>query len=481
MSKYLERFPRSTVQRSGRVPVRPRVSGRHVPRVQTSGFLATILAALLLAACGEAPQMAGSVAQPQAEVPPQDARLLWFDATANFERLGTHDGIDRVLHLTDSVGFTDIIIDVKPLSGQVLYDSELAPRLTTWDGYTRADSLRFVEYTIERARERGLRVHLALNVFAEGHKWVSEGPIYDAHPEWQTMLLREEGRIVPTTEVDEGYSAFTNPLREDVRRHQLGIIRELAERFRPDGIVLDRARYDNLYSDFSDESRTAFERFIGHEVEHWPGDVLVRTDDPANPERGPLFREWLVWRASVITSFFEEAREVVKSVDPSMLFEVYVGAWYPIYYEMGVNWASRSYDPSEEFDWALPEYREHGYAELLDVIMTGNYYVEVTPEDLEETNDAIRLDTGVQQLRDSTYSVESSIRLVDRLIGDAARVYPSLYVEQYSLAGKPENFERALESALRMKGGVMLFDLVHIDRDELWDVVAEAFARHPMK
>ncbi len=413
------------------------------------------------------------------DIPPQDARFLWYDATANFKRLGTAAGVADAVALTDSAGFTDIVLDVKPLSGETLYDSEFAPRLRTWDGFTRDDDFDFVDVVMREARGRGLRVHLALNVFAEGHKWVSTGSIYNDHPEWQTMLLDAGNEIVPTTEVDEGYSAFTNPLREDVRTHQLNIIRELAERFQPDGIVLDRARYDNLYSDFSDESRAAFEDFIGREVDNWPADILVRTEDPAMPQRGPLFRQWLVWRASVITSFFEEAREVVKSVDPSILFEVYVGAWYPIYYEMGVNWASEEYDPSQEFEWALPMYAEYGYAELMDVIMTGNYFVEVTPEDLEATNEAIRTDTGVQQLRDSTYSVESSIRFVDRLVGDATRVYPSLYVEQYTLAGRPENFLPALESALRMKRGVMLFDLVHLDVHNLWDDVADVFARYP--
>jgi uncharacterized lipoprotein YddW (UPF0748 family) len=431
---------------------------------------------VFLVACDDAAQMpAAAVGTDVTVIPPQDARILWYDATANFERLGTPEGVDRMVALTDSVGFTDIVIDVKPISGEVLYESAFAPRMREWDGFTRDDDFDFVGYTTQKAREYGMRVHLALNVFAEGHKYFDRGVIYTDRPEWQTHWLMEDGEIVPTTEVDHGYSAFVNPLREDVRQHQLDLIREMAERFRPDGIVLDRARYDNLYSDFTDDSRRAFEDYLGREVESWPSDILVRTADASQPEFGPLFRDWLVWRASVITSFFEEARNVVKSVDPSMLFEVYVGAWYPIYYEMGVNWASRDYDPSKEFDWALPEYRNYAYAELLDVIMTGNYFVEVTPEDLEETNRAIRLDTGVQQERDTTYSVESSIRLVDRLIGDATRVYPSLYVEQYSLEGRPENFARALESAVRMKGGVMLFDLVHIDRDGLWDVVASVF------
>jgi uncharacterized lipoprotein YddW (UPF0748 family) len=436
------------------------------------------LLCLLLAPPLAAQPAAGGDPPPVAPPFPEDARILWFDATANFERLGSYAGIDEMIARADSVGFTDIVLDLKPLSGEVLYPSAHAPPLVTLDGFTRPAGFDFVGYAMHRARQHGLRVHLNANIFSEGHKYLGTGPIYTTHPEWQTTLLAEGNELRPTTEVERSYAAFTNPAREDVRAHQLAVLRELAA-YRPDGVILDRARYDELYSDFSPESREAFEAWLGRPVQRWPADIMVRTEDPAEPERGPLFQDWLAWRASVIHSFVEEAREAVKEVAPEALFAIYVGAWYPVYFDVGVNWASRGYDPSQDFDWASPRYRDYGYAEMLDFLMTGNYFVEVTPEDLRETNERILLESGASRLRDSTFTVESSIRLVDRVVGNATVVLPSLYVEQYHLADRPERFEPALRAALAMKPGIMLFDLVHLEIHGLWDVVAQAFADYP--
>ncbi len=68
------------------------------------------------------------------------------------------------------------------------------------------------------------------------------------------------------------------------------------------------------------------------------------------------------------------ARNEVKKVNPDISFGTYTGAWYPSYYEVGVNFASKKYDPSEDFDWATSEYKNYGYAELMDLYTTGNYY-----------------------------------------------------------------------------------------------------------
>jgi uncharacterized lipoprotein YddW (UPF0748 family) len=410
---------------------------------------------------------------------PADARMLWFDATANFERLGTHEEIDRIMARSAEVGFTDIIIDIKPLSGEVLYDSRFAPRLDTLDGFRRPADFDFVAYSIAKAREHGMRVHLAANIFSAGHHWTETGPIFTTNPEWQTIILAEGNVLTPTTDIRRSYASFVNPANPVVRELKLNILRELAEEFRPDGLILDRGRYDEMYSDFSPLSRELFEAYIGHQVENWPADVIVRTADPNQPERGPLFNQWLEWRASVIHSFVEEARAAVKAVDQNILFGSYVGAWYPIYYEVGVNWASRTYDPAQDFEWATPNYKDFGYAELVDFLMTGNYYVEVTPEELEQTNEQIRLESGSRPLRDSTYAVESSIRHVQSLVGNATMLYPSLYVEQYHLAGKPERFEPALRAALRLMPGIMLFDMVHLEMHDLWDVVERAFNDYP--
>ena len=40
------------------------------------------------------------------------------------------------------------------------------------------------------------------------------------------------------------------------------------------------------------------------------------------------------------------------------MLAAYTGAWYPTYFEVGVNWASRNYDVSKDFSWATPDYKK---------------------------------------------------------------------------------------------------------------------------
>jgi len=61
-----------------------------------------------------------------------DRNILWYDATANFDRFCTKDSIVYYLNKSKEAGITDIVIDVKPITGEVLYPSKIAPVMTSW-------------------------------------------------------------------------------------------------------------------------------------------------------------------------------------------------------------------------------------------------------------------------------------------------------------------------------------------------------------
>ena len=60
-------------------------------------------------------------------------------------------------------------------------------------------------------------------------------------------------------------------------------------------------------------------------------------------------------------------------MNPDVDFGVYVGGWYGSYYDVGVNWASPTYDPSREYTWASENYMKYGYADHTDVMLIGAY------------------------------------------------------------------------------------------------------------
>lgn len=261
-------------------------------------------------------------------------------------------------------------------------------------------------------------------------------------------------------------STFVNPILPEVQEYELSVIREIAENYDVDGISLDRARYSNGRADFSQESRDAFEAYLGEAVDSWPSDVMTYELDGFAERRveGPLYRQWVKWRAHNIQQFFQQARDEIYAIDPSLYFTDYVGAWYPLYYEEGVNWGSRDYQPS--YDWADEDYSTTGYAEDLDFLMVGTYFEDVTREDAIASGQVAEW-----------YSVEGSADLATEAVDEATFVYSSLYLLQYQ--HDPERFRAAMKMALERTHGIMIFDLVYLEQYGWWEIIDEVFDQYP--
>ena len=104
----------------------------------------------------------------------------------------------------------------------------------------------------------------------------------------------------------------------------------MAQKYDFDGLLLDRGRYDNIQSDFSDFSRGKFEAYIGKKLERFPEDIYTWEEDGDGGWKridGPYFKQWIEWRASVIYDFFKRTKEELKAVKPGLKFGAYTGAW----------------------------------------------------------------------------------------------------------------------------------------------------------
>lgn len=259
-----------------------------------------------------------------------------------------------------------------------------------------------------------------------------------------------------------GPAAFMNPINPDVQAYTWNVIEELVNNYDVDGITLDRARYNNIYTDFSDLSREKFEASIGQQITNWPEDIFTVSFDEnekvINP--GPFYKEWIKWRSQNIHDYFEATKLFLRDLDSSILFNTYVGSWHPLYYSEGVNWGSKKYNP--EYDWAADDYNETGYANHLDFLMTGLYYGDVMIEDLNGE-------------KPYWYSVEGAADISMEATQYDTFVYGSLYLLQYQ--DRPEDFQRALRLIEKKMHGVMLFDLVYIEMYNWWDEIEEVFTK----
>ncbi len=411
----------------------------------------------------------------------ENHNYMWFDCEANFKTLSEPDSIKFYLKKCRDLGFGNVVVDVKSIMGETLYDSDIAPYMGEFDGVVRARDYDMMGYFIEYGHELGMKVFGSLNVFAGGHNDFERGIIFEDKDHWQSICYIN-GELSPISVCRPTYNCMLNPGNPEVQQYQIDILKEYAKKYpEVDGIIFDRVRYDDITSDFSDLSKKQFEEYAGVTVDNFPEDVLSWYDRDGKLRQtwapGKHFKKWLEYRAMVIHDFVEKAHAELKAINPDLILGDYTGAWYPTYYYVGVNWASRDYDPSlvpEYSGWASEDYHKTGYAEMLDVYMTGLYYSFITKEDVDKATGVVgqRSEAGMDNSLTYCYSVEGGAEIAKEITKGVVPVIGSIYVEQY--LGDFTPFGPAVTQALRSTDGVMVFDIVHLNKHGLWDELEAA-------
>ena len=327
---------------------------------------------------------------PEPEKAEAKPRYVWIDAAANFDDYGnSRENIKADCRKIAQTGFTDIIVDVRATTGDVLFKSNVAPalkRIDRWRGSSyewaeRTATFDYLQAFIEEGHAAGLKVHAAINTLVGGYLCPyglgTQGMVYSdaAKKDWCSVQNLSTG-LMNCLDVTEGYGPrFLSPANAEVQNFVVTLVGELAAYKDLDGIVLDRCRYDDsgLQSDFSPASRAAFEKYIGQTVGKWPEDIFAPGTTSLPSYMSNLQRQWLTFRVKTIHDLVEKAAGKAHSVNPDIKFGVYVGAWYSSYYESGVNWASPKYNCKQEYSWADASYQAAGFADLLDYIFLGAY------------------------------------------------------------------------------------------------------------
>ena len=383
---------------------------------------------------------------------PQKPAYLWIDAIANWEMISSPAVILEICQKAQQAGFAGLVVDVKPITGEVLYPSKVAPRMTEWKGAVSPGGFDYLNDFVRLGHENNLHVLAAVNVFTGGHRRFKKGIVYSNYPDWQAVAYTPDG-LRPMSELEGVEAVFLQPSRRTVQEYELSVLDEIVRHYPVEGVVLNRVQYSGLETDFSESSRSAFQYFLGHKVENWPEDVY--TYDHGRRVAGPLYRDWLLFRASVIHDFVKEARERVKAARPGALFGLYAGAWYPQSPTTGLNWASRS--APRIYPWPDSSFRRTAVADLLDMLFSGLYYERLEPSELPP---------GMPEELRGWYAIDSAADSVRTVVAGACPVYGGLLLSQFRQ--QPKKLERAVRICRSKLDGVMLFDLVHVEQFRWW-------------
>ncbi len=454
-----------------------------------------LLLALTLVSCSPAPKAEDkeNVQDPVDNPDPQEPqtpeeqdpapegkpRYVWIDASANFNYFANDKAyIGKEIKQLADCGFTDIIVDVRPTEGTVLWKSAIAPearRLAAWIG----SSYRFVERSatwdylqafIDTGHAAGLRVHAAINTFVGGYGGYygleSEGPVFtgDIPEEWTALDNTADGLRHSLYPGVQG-TVFLNPARDDVQEYIIGLLKELAA-YEIDGIVLDRCRYDDtgLQADFSEESRQKFVAYLGHQPAKWP--IFEAGVKTLPSGLGDDQKSWLAFRCKVIHDFIEKASEAVHSVNPKVKFGAYVGAWYSDYYSSGVNWASPRYLTHKLYPkWANADYHNYGYADHCDFMFLGCYAATASIYGTTEWT------------MEGFASRGRSLLMGDTVFAGGPDIgNPEGWQNGKKSAYIPKTFDAIVTKG--MADGYFVFDLCHIRMFEYWSAFKNTFTEY---
>ncbi|MEJ5964057.1 family 10 glycosylhydrolase [Pedobacter immunditicola] len=418
--------------------------------------------------------------------------IAWVDARSNvfgtYGRFNDTAKISLTLDTLKSVGVTGLVLDVKMSTGYTMYPSEYSTQVTSMDGKTFTPGVDYVGFMIAAAKKRNLKVYASIITFVEGS--ANKGKVYE-DPIWrdqyQSVVMNESGKRVPI--VSTGKNGFVNPAIPQVQERALNIIKEILTKYEVDGLILDYARYTDINADFSDFSKNDFIKFLEQKYGDseakrmsFPSDIVtswkVVSGQVVPNATGKYYKRWLLYRATVIHDFFVKAKAAVKSVKPAAKFGVYVGAWYTTYYQVGVNWASQEFDPFNDtelrFDWSYPDYNKTGYAEQLDLLMTGNYFTQLMIKD----------NPASANLAYHWWSVEGSLKGTKYITKNKMPLYGSIDMGNVDWPDQQSISKTIQYIKSNASGGVMLFDVVHVYapqynrlKQPLWNALREGLKK----
>lgn len=375
-------------------------------------------------------------------------RSLWVSATVNWSRLRTKGDIKTWVKKIKNYGFNEIILEVKLMEGGVLYESQILPMRTEYNGITR--NYDYLQYFIDQCRANDIKIGAAMTVFPTyGLGETSKYKDSDFEGRYCQEILSSAGVTDIRDNSTDGIFPFLNPADPFVRQFVMEVVEEIVSKYDIDSFTLDYCRYQNYHSDFSETTHQSFQKDMGVIISNWPDDIF-RIDGEGKEYFGEHYKEFIEWRTSVITSYVEEIGQRIKAIKPDVKFEYWAASWWPLW-STGQNWISDKKNITGSYWWATADYYKTGFAKYLDVFQNGAYMSKLFPE-YDSSSVAGQLNNGKNYIK-----------------GDC-QMYGS-----YSVSGINFDPGEAAHWCLKNTDGVMVFELCHIENNGYWTSIKKGF------
>ncbi|MCR5164661.1 MAG: family 10 glycosylhydrolase [Thermoguttaceae bacterium] len=221
----------------------------------------------------------------------------------NHSGLGAYPGDwERTAKELKAAGFNAVVPNMLWV-GEALFPSQYVPTSENYEKY--GDQLK---QCLDACHAEGIQVHIWRVC------WKADWHI---SPERQKEL-EKAGRLQKTPQGEtRNWLCPSNPENAAL---EINTMMELADKYPVDGVHFDYIRYNGMESCYCDGCRAHFEKTIGKKVENWPADVR---------HNGPLHKEFVDWRASLITHVVKTVHDQMKVKHPNVKISAAVFNGYP--------------------------------------------------------------------------------------------------------------------------------------------------------
>ena len=255
-----------------------------------------------------------------------EVRALWVLRTS----ISSPQSVRTLVQSARSHGFNTLLVQVRG-RGDSYYQPRLEPRAAELS--RQPESFDPLATVIESAAAAGLKVHAWVNVNLVSSAADLPGArehLVHRHPEW-LMVPRDLAQELAAVDPDSpGYlgklarwtrrqpngieGLFTSPLVPAAVEHTVAVVRDLARRYRVDGIHLDYARYPSERFDYSVTAIREFTTAMRPQIvpaKRRSLDALARDDLFAYPDEFP--EQWRRFRVDRMSALVRKLRDAVKA------------------------------------------------------------------------------------------------------------------------------------------------------------------------
>ena len=220
--------------------------------------------------------------------------------------------IENTIEKIHKAGITDIFLETY-FHGKTIYPSEYLKE----NGiiFQREEFIGFdpLEVWIKEAHKRKMKVHIWFETFYVGNDnpQTTFNHVLNVYPHWSNKRLMNYDSPVPVNSLSEHNGYFLDPSNIQVQTYLLSIIKEIIDKYNPDGINLDYIRYPqtveprysnyvNMNWGYTENARNEFKYLYGID----PIDIKYETK---------MWEYWSNYRQNQITEFVTEVRKLTKA------------------------------------------------------------------------------------------------------------------------------------------------------------------------